>query len=72
MSKLAPGADRIETGGQHLIRAYCAAQRDCRIDMTSVSVYRQSQEDQGLMRLLGGSKDHRPDLAASSNMSGHA
>jgi transposase len=47
--------------GQHLIRAYALPNETARIDMTSVSVYRQSQEDQGLMR-FGGSKDHRPDL----------
>lgn len=47
--------------GQHLIRAYKLPTETVRIDMTSVSVYRQSQDNQGLMR-FGHSKDHRPDL----------
>lgn len=47
--------------GQHLVRAYQLPTETARIDMTSVSVYRQSQENQGLMR-FGRSKDHRPDL----------
>jgi transposase len=47
--------------GQHLIRAYELPTETARIDMSSVSVYHQSQDDQGLMR-FGRSKDHRPDL----------
>src|SRR3990172_4638839 len=47
--------------GQHLIRAYQLPRETARIDMSSVSVWRQAQDSQGLMR-FGHSKDHRPDL----------
>ena len=47
--------------GQHVLRAYELPTETARIDMTSISVYHQSQDDQGLMR-FGHSKDHRPDL----------
>ena len=47
--------------GQHLIRAYKLPTQIARIDMTSVSVYHQPEDNQGLMR-FGRSKDHRPDL----------
>lgn len=47
--------------GQHLVRAYKLPTKTARIDMTSVSVYHQPQDNQGLMR-FGHSKDHRPDL----------
>ncbi len=47
--------------GQRLIRAYELPTETARIDMTSVSVYHQPQDNQGLMR-FGRSKDHRPDL----------
>jgi len=47
--------------GQHLVRAYKLPTETARIDMTSVSVYHQPEDNQGLMR-FGRSKDHRPDL----------
>src|SRR3990172_1225456 len=47
--------------GQHLVRAYKLPSETARIDMTSVSVYHQPEDNQGLMR-FGRSKDHRPDL----------
>src|SRR4030067_1167966 len=47
--------------GQHLVRAYKLPTETARIDMTSVSVHHQPQDNQGLMR-FGRSKDHRPDL----------
>jgi len=47
--------------GQHLVRAYKLPTQTARIDMTSVSVYHQPEDNQGLMR-FGRSKDHRPDL----------
>lgn len=47
--------------GQHLVRAYKLPTQTARIDMTSVSVYHQPEDNQGLLR-FGRSKDHRPDL----------
>src|SRR3972149_10353219 len=47
--------------GQHLVRAYKLPTETARIDMTSVSVHHQPQDNQGLMR-FGRSKDQRPDL----------
>lgn len=58
----APVAEQIECAlGQHLIRAYDLPTETVRIDMTSVSVHHQPQNDTGLLR-FGHSKDHRPDL----------
>ena len=56
-----PG-DAVEAAlGQHLIRAYALPTETARIDLTTVSVHHQPQEEEGLMR-FGYSKDHRPDL----------
>ena len=57
-----PVAEQIERElGKHLIRAYDLPTETVRIDMTSVSVHHQPQNDTGLLR-FGHSKDHRPDL----------
>jgi transposase len=56
-----PG-DAIEAAlGQHLIRAYTLPTETARIDLTTVAVHHQPQDEAGLMR-FGHSKDHRPDL----------
>jgi transposase len=56
-----PG-DAIEAElGQHVIRAYALPTETARIDLTTVSVHHQPQDEDGLMR-FGYSKDHRPDL----------
>lgn len=47
--------------GQHLIRAYALPTETARIDLTTVAVHHQPQDEEGLMR-FGHSKDHRPDL----------
>ena len=47
--------------GQHLIRAYALPTETARMDMTTVSVYHQPPDEEGLMR-FGRSKDQRPDL----------
>ena len=47
--------------GRHLLRAYDLPTETARIDMTSVSVYHQPKDDEGLLR-FGHSKDRRPDL----------
>ncbi|HLF27364.1 MAG TPA: hypothetical protein VJG32_13605 [Anaerolineae bacterium] len=47
--------------GRHVVRAYALPTETARIDMTTVSVHHQPQEDSGLMQ-FGRSKDHRPDL----------
>lgn len=47
--------------GRHLLRAYDLPTQTARIDMTSVSVYHQPKDDDGLVR-FGHSKDRRPDL----------
>ncbi len=47
--------------GQHLVRAYTLPTETARIDTTTVSVYHQPPDDNGLMQ-FGRSKDHRPDL----------
>jgi transposase len=57
-----PTAEQIERElGKHLIRAYDLPTETARIDMTSVSVHHQPQNDPTLLR-FGHSKDHRPDL----------
>jgi len=56
-----PG-DAIEAAlGQHLSRAYILPTEAARIDLTTVAVHRQPQDEEGLMR-FGYSKDYRPDL----------
>jgi transposase len=47
--------------GQHLIRAYALPTETARIDLTTVAVHHQPQDEEGLMR-FGYSKDQRPDL----------
>ena len=47
--------------GRRLLRAYDLPTQIAHIDMTSVSVYHQPKDDEGLVR-FGHSKDHRPDL----------
>jgi len=55
-------AEQIELElGQHIVRAYALPTETARIDTTTVSVYHQPQDDNGLMQ-FGRSKDHRPDL----------
>lgn len=64
-----PG-DAVEAAlGQHLIRAYALPTETARIDLTTVSVHHQPQEEDGLMR-FGYSKDHRPDLRQFKAMLG--
>jgi transposase len=64
-----PG-DAVEAAlGQHLIRAYALPTETARIDLTTVSVHHQLQEEEGLMR-FGYSKDHRPDLRQFKAMLG--
>ena len=56
-----PG-EQIEVAlGQYLVRAYAWPTETARIDTTTVSVYHQPQDDNGLMQ-FGRSKDHRPVL----------
>lgn len=63
--KTRPG-EQIELElGRHLLRAYDLPTETARIDMTSVSVYHQPKDDEGLLR-FGHSKDRRPDLGVSS------
>lgn len=56
-----PGAAIEADLGQHLIRAYVLPTATARIDLTTVAVPHQPQDEEGLMR-FGYSKDHRPDL----------
>jgi transposase len=64
-----PG-DAIEAAlGQHLIRAYALPTETARIDLTTVAVHHQPQDEEGLMR-FGYSKDHRPDLRQFKAMLG--
>ncbi len=56
-----PGEQIERDLGQHLIRAYALPTETARIDLTTVSVHHQPDDDNGLMR-FGHSKDHRPDL----------
>ncbi len=56
-----PGAQVEQALGQHLVRAYALPTAVARIDLTTVSVYHQPANAQGLIR-FGHSKDHRPDL----------